>query len=97
MVMLMKMMLDMVMTMLMRVDEEGGNNDGGQPNFLPEKVKDSEARPAPPSSHPRKYYYDGGGDAEKSRQKVPKKRSSKRLYRNPKISIDPFSPKKVLL
>ena len=83
--------------MLMIVDEDGGYNDGGQPNFLHEKVNDSEARPDPLSSHPRKYYYDGGGDAEKSRQKVPKKRSSKRLYPIPKISIDPFSPKKILL
>ena len=59
--------------MLMIVDEDGGYNDGGQPNFLPEKVKDSEARFAPPSSHPRKYYCDGSGDIEKGRQKIPKK------------------------
>ena len=39
---------ELVMTMFMMVDEDGGCNDGGQPNFLPEKVKDSEARLAPP-------------------------------------------------
>ena len=60
---------ELVMTMFMMVDEDGGCNDGGQPNFLPEKVKDSEARLSPPSSHPRKYYYDGGGDVDKGRQK----------------------------
>ena len=51
----MKMMLVMVMTMFMMVDEGGGYNDGGQPNFLPEKVKDSEARLSPPSSHASSY------------------------------------------
>ena len=86
--MLMKMMLDMVVTMFMMVDEDGGYNDGGQPNFLPEKVKDSEARPAPPSSYPRKYYCDGGGDVEKGRQKILKKGRQKGCIKNPKIPID---------
>ena len=79
MVMEMKMMLVMVMTMFMMVDEDGGCNDGGQPNFLPEKVKDSEARLSPPSSHPRKYYYDGGGDVDKGRQKSLKKKVVKKV------------------
>ena len=37
MVMEMKMMLDMVMTMFMMVDEGGGYNDGGQPIFCLKK------------------------------------------------------------
>ena len=33
----MKMMLDMVTTMFMMVDEDGGYNDGGQPIFCLKK------------------------------------------------------------
>ena len=65
--------------MLMMVDEDGGHNDGGQPNFLPEKVKDSEARPSPPSSHPWKYYYDGGVLLTKVVKKISKKGRQKNL------------------
>ena len=45
-------------------------------------------------SHPRKYYYDGGGDVEIGRQKIPKKRSSKGCIETPKYQSTPSHPRK---